>query len=385
MPAPRVLFVSKPIVPPFHDGTKCLVRDVSVNLKRVAPVVMSMPGAPALGGERGVELAPVYANAGNFRPRAGDNARAATWLAVRSRADLWHFVFAPNAKSSAMGRALSRLRRVKVVQTIASPPKSFDGVPRLLFGDVVVAQSRHTRDAVLAAYEAGGSAAPRLEVIPPPVAPQRVRRADARMQLRAELGIEPGAPIFVYPGDLEVSGGARAVAGAVAEIERTVPGAVVVFAYRAKTPRAKRIATDLENELSGRSVRFSCELPDVLVLISDAAAVLFPVDDLWGKVDLPIVLLEAMDLGVPVIALNEGPLRDLDAVELIDDASAASLVQAVQRVSQSEYRQTVIARQRAAVETRHRAAVVAERYEQLYLQLLGHALPRSSDVPDQSA
>ena len=38
---PRVLFVSKPIAPPFHDGTKCLVRDVASELRDFSPVVMT--------------------------------------------------------------------------------------------------------------------------------------------------------------------------------------------------------------------------------------------------------------------------------------------------------------------------------------------------------
>ncbi len=367
--APRVLFVSKPIVPPFHDGTKCLVRDVACQVTRVHPVVMSMAGAPALQGQVDVELASVYANAGNFKPRAGDNARAATWLALRSRADLWHFVFAPNARSSSMGRALSRLRGVPVVQTIASPPRSFDGIDRLLFGNVVVAQSEWTRAAALAAFRDAGKPAPRMEVIPPPVAPQALRGPAVQAELRKTLAIPESARIFVYPGDLEVSAGAKTVAAAARRLAQAIPGAITVFAYRAKTPRAHRIAATLEQELSGAPVRFSCELPDVLALICASEAVLFPVDDLWGKVDLPIVLLEAMDLGVPVVALDAGPLKDLRSVEKVSDQDPAGLVAAAQRLLSPSHRERVVAAQREEIAERHRAPVVAGAYEQLYLAL----------------
>ncbi len=370
MAKPRVLFVSKPIVPPFHDGTKCLVRDVACNVQRVAPVVMAMPGAPALPGNTEVELASVYANAGNFRPRAGDNARAATWLALKSRADVWHFVFAPNPKSSAMGRALSRLRGVRVVQTIASPPRSFESAHRLLFGDVIVAQSQWTRRSALSAFEAAGRPAPRIEVIPPPVPRQQPRSERARAELRRQLEISPDAKVFVYPGDLEVSVGARTVAASVAQLAKLIPEAVFVFAYRAKTPRARRVARDLAAELEGLPVRFSCELPDVLVLVSDCEAVLFPVDDLWGKVDIPIVLLEAMDLGVPVIALDQGPLKDLASVEKISAPSAGPLVAAVQRLQSTAHRSELVAAQRAEIDARHRAEVIAAKYEALYLELI---------------
>src|SRR5262245_46317548 len=125
----RVLFVSKPIAPPFHDGTKCLVRDVARELTTVQPIVMSTPSAPALAR---VEQARVYAAPGKFAPSLAANLRAASWLLLRSRADLWHFVFAPNPRTSRAGRLIAGLRRMPVVQTVASPPRSFDAIDRLL-------------------------------------------------------------------------------------------------------------------------------------------------------------------------------------------------------------------------------------------------------------
>ena len=360
---PRVLFVSKPIAPPFHDGTKCLVRDVACNLERARPVVMSSQGAPALG--ESVESVPVYASSGKFAPGLGQNLRAALWLAARSRADVWHFVFAPNPRSSAIGRALSRLRRVPVVQTVASPPRSFDGVGRLLFGDVVVAQSRWTEQRIRAAGYRG-----RIEIVPPPVGDIAERDRDARRALRARLGIAESAPIVVYPGDIELSGGAEAVARAVGPLTEAEPELVVVFAYRAKTPRAEEVARELAGRLDPARVRFESELSDVLVLISESRVVLFPVDDLWGKVDLPIVLLESMVLGVPVVVLDEGPLRDLEGTVRVAPGDDRALVtETLSLLRDRDYRQKVIAAQRETIQQRHRAEVVARAYEDLYLEL----------------
>jgi glycosyltransferase involved in cell wall biosynthesis len=364
----QVLFVSKPVAPPFHDGTKCLVRDVARHLGRVRPIVMTSRGAPGLEPARGhgpIELARVYGDSGRFTPGLGQNLRAAAWLLARSRADVWHFVFAPNPRTSAAGRLLRRIKRVPVVQTIASPPRSFSEIDRLLFGDVIVAQSRWT------AERAAGSGR-RIEVIPPPVAELRPRSAEEQQQLRRQLEIPEAAEIFVYPGDLETSGGAEAVARAVPGITNELAEAVVVFAYRAKSERAAPIARELKRRLDVRRVRFTESLPDVLVLVAAATAVLFPVDDLWGKVDLPIVLLEAMALGVPVVALDQGPLADLEgAVRIAPDDRGALVREAVALARNAEHRRAVIAAQRAAIEARHRAEVVARQYERLYLELAG--------------
>ncbi|HEY8945484.1 MAG TPA: hypothetical protein VIM73_14545, partial [Polyangiaceae bacterium] len=146
----RVLFVSKPIAPPFHDGTKCLVRDIASSVTRVQPVVLSTPDAPPLGSAQQV---PIYGTSGAFTPALAQNLRAAAWVLLRSRADVWHFVFAPNSRTSRVGRFLRAARDVPVVQTIASPPRSFDDADALLFGDVVVAQSRWSMNQVVRAHE----------------------------------------------------------------------------------------------------------------------------------------------------------------------------------------------------------------------------------------
>jgi phosphatidylinositol alpha-1,6-mannosyltransferase len=99
--------------------------------------------------------------------------------------------------------------------------------------------------------------------------------------------------------------------------------------------------------------------------------VVFPVDDLWGKVDLPIVLLEAMALGVPVIVLDQGPLQDLEGVLKVPSLDSVRWLAAVSDLLADPGRcASLIADQRAALAERHAAAVVARAYEDLYLELV---------------
>lgn len=337
---------------------------------RVSPVVLTSPGAKAFT-VAGVESVPVYSNPGQFTPAFTQNLRAAAWVLARSRADVWHFVFAPNPRTSGVARWLKRLRRVPVVQTIASPPRSFADSASLMFGDHVVAQSRWTRDRVLEACRAS-AVSPRFEisVIPPPVDTGLARSTDSVARVRAELGIGQHAVVFVYPGDLETSRGAEFAADLAGALTERVPNAMLVIAYRRKTERAEELAESLKKRLNPASTRLVSELPDVLGLIAGAAAVLFPVDDLTGKVDLPIVLLEAMVLGVPVVALGEGPLADLEGVERIPTLDPKAWLESLVRVaSDAAERAACIERQQRAVHGRYAAPRVAAAYEDLYLRL----------------
>ena len=107
-------------------------------------------------------------------------------------------------------------------------------------------------------------------------------------------------------------------------------------------------------------------------VLKTAGAVIFPVDDLYGKVDLPIALLEAMVLGVPVLALAHGPLLDLrGGATLIEPGDLEGWAAVCARLSQDPGLQRETSeRGRAFVAMHHDAAQVAGSYERIYERLL---------------
>lgn len=330
---------------------------------------MSTPRGPELPPESAsrIHVERVYQSSGAFTPALAQNVRAAAWLLARATADLWHFVFAPNPRTSAVGRMARALRRVPVIQTVASPPKEFS--PEIFFGDIVVAQSRWTLERVVGACRP--NEARRLCVVPPPVASIAHRTETQVAAMRHALDLPLDAPVFVYPGDLEVGCGAEATGRAANVVAAELPGAVFVFACRPKTARAPEIRRDLERRLDRRHVRFAPEGTDLIALMQASTAVLFPVDDLFGKVDLPISLLEAMKLGTPVIAYDWGPLSELKGAVHVPAHDEAALVREIIRIVRDRAsRESVIERQKRVVSETYDAARVARAYEGLYSELL---------------
>lgn len=365
---PSVLFVSKPVDPPVNDGTKHFVMTLANYLGRHVPRVMTTRHVRDLGHK--ILADAIYESASSYAPSFLNNLRAARHLATGPRPDLWNFVFAPNPRSSKMGRLLKSLRRVPVVQTIASRPRHFERSSQLLFGDVIVAQSRDTRDRLLESWEhdAQRSAqAPKIELIPPPLGKVRVPTLEDTMAVRQALGVGSNVPMLLYPGDLEVSHGARIVKAAAVVAMQRHPTAVVVFAYRDKSPNSAAIASELKRDLNPSRVRFVRESPDIQALVRTSAALLFPVDDLYGKVDIPIVLLEAMALGTPVVTYRYGPLSDLEGVEVVRMGDPIALADsALALIDDHARRSRCVDAQRQTVERNHDAAHAAAAYETLY-------------------
>ncbi len=364
----RVLFVSKPIAPPWNDGSKNLVRDVAANLKQARATVMTTPNA--LFSPR-VNMARIYNSSGAFSPTLSANAAAFFHLVADNSHDIWHFVFAPNARSSFVARVAIKLRRAcgwrgHVVQTIASVPSNFRDVNRLLFGDAIVALSESTRSKLIAA----GIASERVCVIPPcaeAALPTSERESTA---IREKYALGNG-PIVLYPGDYEVSRGAQTVADAARKIVDAIPNAKIVFACRMKTEGAAIARDEIAQRVAQHGIA-NCvvqlgDIDDMHALIRIASIVLFPVDNLYGKVDLPLVLLEAMSAKVPIVVAKGGPLEELSCARTVSPGDAASLASIASEILRDKKLADHIGLAcHALYEQRFSPGIVAAQYDALY-------------------
>jgi phosphatidylinositol alpha-1,6-mannosyltransferase len=365
-----VLLVSKPIVPPWHDSSKNLVRDLATHMTRHVPVVLSQPGVRLEMPRARVE--PIYAPyAGAFSPALRENARVLTRLLTGSRREYWHFFFAPNPKTSTVARAAARLRRVRTVQTVCSAPHPRVPVRAVLFGDRIVVLSEHTRRRFLDA----GVAPTRMQLVRPsvpllpPLAAERVSSARQRLKLPI------GRPLIVYAGDLEFGRGAELALQAFIDLPATLD-ACLVMACRTKTAEAKARAQELQRmaETAGAASRvvWFGETPFIHDLLAVADLVTMPTDSLYAKMDIPLVLLEAMALERAVLVGNGTPAEELAseggavAVETTRDAVATATRNLL---DDGARRAELGARARSVVERDYDARRMTAAYEAIYDEL----------------
>jgi phosphatidylinositol alpha-1,6-mannosyltransferase len=367
---PAVLYVSKPLSPPWNDSGKNLVRDLAENAPRHAIEIFAGPGfEPASPRVR------VRRRAGKSAYAPGLGQKAALFgaiLALPSRIRLLHFFFAPNPPTSRMARLALSLNRRPAVQTISSSPERYEGIAGLCFGRRVVALSEYNRRRL---EEAGVRGVVKIH---PGLDLDRAREnPEGAARWREKLGAA-GRRVVLYAGDYEFSAGGRIALDVIRRLVERAPEAMLVFACRRKTPAAgpaeARIKSDAALWGIGRSVRFLNEVDDMAGLLTLADVSLMPVETLYAKMDMPLVLLEHMALGKPVVVSDVEPLVETIQGEggiAVPHGDVARLVDVIAELFRDEraMRERGAAARRA-VETHFDIRKSAEAYAALYDEIL---------------
>ncbi len=364
-----ILFVSKPIGPPWNDSSKNLVRDLALGLTRTEARAFGRRGGPdALGS---VQLEALYPAArGGFSPALRENARVLFRLVAGRRADAWHFFFAPNPRTSSAARFAARLRGTPTIQTVCSVPRDDADLDSVLFADRVVVLSRHTEQRFLEA----GIARERVVRIPPAAPPLEPFDLAARRAVRQSFGLDPEAPLLLYPGDLEFGSGARLMIEAHARLPADVR---LALACRAKTPHGKSVEAELRELTTrlGTAARTTWlgETTRILELLGTADIVGLPSDVAYAKMDYPLVLLEAMALARPVLVATKTPAAELAewgaAVAVTPSAEGVTEALALLLADAGERERLGALARNEALSTYGRERM-AEAYELLYDALL---------------
>jgi glycosyltransferase involved in cell wall biosynthesis len=301
-----VLLVTPPSASPRLSGTSVLARCLAAHGEEFHYRMLSHPDAPALEGP--VSLDPIYSGGGLAR-----TLRMLGRVVTGSGCALHHYFFAPHPRAITVVRGASMFARRPTVHTVPSAPAAHLNPASLLFADRTVVMSEAT--ALLFA----SAGAPTPTVIRPgtPLPDRPLPRAEARARVASSspgLGWGDG-PVFLYPGDASFSDGALTFVEAAGELASVYPEARFALACRAKTPRGAEVLAQVHRRaaalgLSGRLDTLGV-VSDMEALLAAVDAVVLSVDTLYAKIDVPLVLLEAMAQGTPAIVSDLPSLAEL--------------------------------------------------------------------------
>jgi phosphatidylinositol alpha-1,6-mannosyltransferase len=330
----RVLLVTKPIAPPFNDGSKVLARGLLDHLDRTrVSALTTKAGRRALMADLGEdqlpELAAVYGAGGTFGGRLVENLRVFLFLlATRFTYKRIHFFFAPNKMTCRAIRMLRLLSPgVPFVQTIQSRPRSYDDAGELIFGDVVTAGSNDT------AKRMQDAAGVEVTVVRPGIEP--VTDAAERDDALAALDLPQGDRHVLFAGDIDEGGALDHLATLVPALLEARDDVVFHFSVRTKRADTKaRADAFFEQHLRrfGDRARMWVDHAPFAQLLDAQDAMVFCAEDLYTKVDAPLVVLETIARGKPCFLLRRAPLDEIPPAALADKMLADDAAQLAERV-----------------------------------------------------
>jgi glycosyltransferase involved in cell wall biosynthesis len=366
----EILFVGKPIEPPWNDSSKNLARDLVTSMEKHVPVVLARKSAPHPGGRARVDA--IFSDAATgFQPAVTEKAKLLARIA-RAREPLVHFFFAPNMATSTASRSVVAARRLRSVHTICSAPHQDVDLRWVLFADVQVVLSKHTERRFLDA----GIAPSRVRRIPPSIPVLDVPSSAERAAVRREFALPERAFLVVFPGDLEFGNGAATMIEAIAGMRDE--NVVLVMACRTKTERSRTKDTELRALAltlgAAHRVHWTGETRRIHALLGAADLVCLPTDSLYAKMDYPLVLLEAMSMERPVVVARGTPAEELarGGAAMSVDPGVDDVVAAIEQLKNDPAAAHAIGVSgRSRVLAEHTQKAMARAYEALYDELLG--------------
>jgi glycosyltransferase involved in cell wall biosynthesis len=318
-----ILFATRPIVPPWNEGSKNLTWQLASRLTRHTPHLLTTaagerPDAPQIHWHG------IYSQ---NKLTLLQKLRLVGYLALKPPpVDLFHFYFVPTLLTSRILTAICRFHNKKSVQTIPSLPATSltaAEMRELVFADQVVVYSHYTGSRLA---NSGISHITKIDV---GIDTKHFAQAAPDTQLRQHLGLRNEDVLILFAGEYARLGGVEVLKRIMRQIVGRCDRSNFLIACRILSPadlvaKAKLKQAVQKQQIEHR-VHFVGEVPNFPALLKACDIFLFPVTDMQGKIDTPLTILEAMAAGLPVVTQAVSPLNEIfgrDSLALAPDEDA---------------------------------------------------------------
>lgn len=371
----RVLLATRPLVPPWDEASKnfayFLGRSIQEHSLTLLTTREKLSGLPSTVSEE-----PVFSD-----KHLNLGAKLALFHYLRKARkdfDVTHYLFTPTKITTTLIQLLAKPTRGKTVQTIATLREDLytpEELRATLFADHFTVYTDLTKEKLRAL---GFTNVTRIY---PGIDLERFSprpKSDAVLQ---HYHLKSDDFLVIYPGEFTRLGATDFLTEAFIEFYKNHPDSQVkfLFACRVKNEadRKKREAIralikqhGLENKILLDTESAFADMP---ALYNTADLVLFPVENLRGKFDVPLVIIEAYACAKPVILSDLQEFREFSNPNIcvtIPKDSKAKLIESVAYLSQNTVECAKLGQAaRTFVETHFDLKNTAKQYEELYSSL----------------
>ena len=328
----KVLLATRPLVPPWDEASKNFAYFLGKQVRGHALTLLTtrelLQGLPETVRQENVF------SSGHFTLKT--KSKLFSYLRkVREDFDITHYLFTPTRQNTGIIRWFAKPTKGKTVQTIATlrddlySPKT---LRTILFADHLVT---YTDTAKQKLERLGFTNVTRIY---PGIDLERYSPGTKNERLLCGLGLKPEHFIVIYPGEYVRLGATDMLTDVFIDFFMQHPDTDLrfIFACRVKNASDAQKKAQVQKRFADANlleyVAFSDTITDMPALYNSADLVVFPVENLRGKFDVPLIIIEAYACGKPVVLSDLPQFREFandDICVTIPKDSGAKLIEKV--------------------------------------------------------
>ncbi len=316
----NILLYTRPIIPPWDEASKNLAYDIAINMpKNQFEISLLTPKKSAFNQEL-VEKYP-YIKPEKIYSSPTLNLKEKIQLLLRLfkfrlNTDLIHFLFTPRSITSFLIRLRLKFSKVKTVQTVATLSKknlkNSKKLKKILFADTIIVQSKNTYQ------QLKNKGLEKIKLIYPGINLEKYQPAQKDAETLKKLKLKISDFVVLYTGEYTRLKASDDIVEALKILFKDYPqmdNLKFIFACRIKSKKDRtkktKIIKTLEKESLLNRIIFLDTFSEMEKLYNISDINIFPVQEMAGKFDTPLTLVESMACGKPIIVSKLKNLKEL--------------------------------------------------------------------------
>ena len=376
----KILFVTRPIAPPWDEASKNMAYQLAINVAKINSnfEIHLMTKGILSGLPKNIIQHPIYTSAKNdFTFSQKIRSLFFQWK-MKNKFDIVHYFFTPSKFNSLVIKKFLYPKKSKTIQTIATLREDLmtkKEIKNNMFGDILVTYSNYTKKRLKDLGFAN------VQHIYPGINLALFAPQEKKPSLLASCNFAATNFIIGFAGEYVRLGGVDNIVDSFSEIEKKIPEARLFLNVRLKNKKdalkKEEIVSRLKKLRLLEKVSFEENVDFTKFSMGDCFNVydvaLFPVHNMKGKFDVPLVVPEAMACQKPVILSDIPILREFtnnNNTVIIKKKNTEELTRAILDLyNNSEKRAEIASNGMHFARRNFNIEFIAEEYNDLYDKL----------------
>lgn len=296
----KILLVTRPICPPWDEASKNFAYYLSKNIKGCEIHILTNGILPDLPSN--VIQEPIY-NSGGFS--LSQKIKLFNFLRKnRNSFDIVHYLFTPTKQNSFFIESFAKPKRGTSIQTIATLREdlySDEDIKKMLFADMIITYSNYSKNKL------ENLGFKNVQRIYPGIDLDLYSPAPRNKKIMDDFGISPDNFVITYHGEFTRLGGTDNLIGAIVKNADILKeeNIKIILACRTKNEADRKKKEETLKIIRENNLENYVKLPDTFITLEKiynlADIATFPIENMKGKFDVPLVVIEAMACEKPVI------------------------------------------------------------------------------------